>query len=206
VISSSHGIVTTSPSVFQGILSPSLSGKLTHVDFIEAFSSPEITPFKTFTTTKAPLKCDITKPTVYIPGMRSMDDDRYENCNELEDYEEGEDVENTHCGYQDIIFEVESERSVSVFFTLALHPTACASISFMPDFPMSTSTPVLSFSQKGDSEYEDTSEQEYDGEDEDADEDEDTDEDMDLESDSSRFVSISCSRSNTYLPQSLLYV
>lgn len=88
------------------------------LDNAEALSSPEISPFKTFTTTKASLMFILAEPDVYIPGARRKDDWEYED-DKSEDHREKEDAdkatETANYSYEDMILETDTERFVVAF-------------------------------------------------------------------------------------------
>jgi hypothetical protein len=88
------------------------------LDFLEV-PSPEISPFKTFATTKASLRYDVTKPDVSIPDVRRSDGRKCEDNNESENHKKNEDAEKNKeiADYsgdyeEDMVLETDSERSV----------------------------------------------------------------------------------------------
>jgi hypothetical protein len=90
--------------------------------FAEAIPSPEISPFKTFATTKASLGYDVTRPDVSIPDVRRSDDSKCEGGSESEDCPEHEDAEkntenvNFNGDYEeDMVLETDCERLVTTF-------------------------------------------------------------------------------------------
>jgi hypothetical protein len=108
------------------------------LDFVEAFS-PEISPFKTFTTSKASLGFDIAEPDVYIPGVRR---EECEDGNESEDHGEDEGAEKMNYNYEeDMILETDSEGFVTAYLfghdthmcALVLH--LCSILQFLSSPP-----------------------------------------------------------------------
>lgn len=101
VVSANHGILTSSSLELHDLASQSSPDPPTTLDCDDrpdVFCSPEISPFKTFTTTKAPLGFDITKPHVSVCHVRK--DDGYG------------DVEHMNYSYEeDMILETDCERS-----------------------------------------------------------------------------------------------
>ena len=83
----------------------------------EALSSPEISPFKTFTTTKACLIFISAEPDVYIPGVRRKDDWEYDDKSEDRGEKEDADkaTENANYSYEDMVLESDTERFVVAF-------------------------------------------------------------------------------------------
>lgn len=83
--------------------------------FLDLVFSPEISSFKTFTTTKASFGFDTTRPSVSIPRVRRRDDGEYEDGDQSKNGEHKHPEKLIFDYKEDMIIETDSEGFVSAY-------------------------------------------------------------------------------------------
>jgi len=111
----SHGISSASSLEWDDPASESSLDIPAVLDSVKAFS-PEISPFKSFTTTKASLGFGVVKPDVSIPCARRNDNsDRYEDHEDQIGFKDAESVDDKENYEEDMVLETDNDRFVLVF-------------------------------------------------------------------------------------------